>query len=173
MRSLITGILFLVFTTMAAERSFPKVNILDLKGNSVSSSSLLNKEGLTVFTFWALWCKPCIQELDNISEVYPDWQNETKVKVVAVSIDESRNASKLPTFVNGRGWSFEIMLDRNSELKRALNINNIPHMFIVAPDGRIVYTHVSYTNGDETKLLEIIKKETARLGKSTQPTTSK
>ena len=42
------------------------------------------------------------KELNAISEVYDDWQEETGVKVIAVSIDDSRNAAKVGPFANGK-----------------------------------------------------------------------
>jgi hypothetical protein len=83
------------------------------------------------------------KELNAIAEVYDDWQEETGVKVIAVSIDDSRNAAKVAPFANGKDWPFEIYLDTNSDLKRALNVNAIPHTFLLNANKEIVWQHTS------------------------------
>lgn len=165
---ILTLTLFGVFSgvlaqTKTAIRKLPEVQLKSLDGKNVSSSSVLNKDGLTVINFWATWCKPCVLELNTIKEVYGDWQKETNVKIVAVTIDDARNLAKVGPLVNGKGWEYEILLDTNADLKRALNVNNIPHTFVVNSKGDILWQHNSYAPGDEDELYEIIKKNTTRL----------
>lgn len=161
---------FFVCGAFAAQRTLPRANLLDLKGNPVSSADVLNKKGLTVVLFWALWCKPCMHELGNISDVYETWQKETGVKIVAVSEDESENASRLPATVKGHGWTYDVYQDQNGDFRRACNVNNIPFLLVVTPGGRIVYSHISYVSGDEDELYKKIKEETAFLKQSSQQT---
>ena len=76
-----------------------------------------------MISFWATWCKPCIKELDAIADVYDDWQDETGVQLVAVSIDDSRNTARVAPFVNGKGWEYTVLLDPNSDFRRAMGID--------------------------------------------------
>ena len=141
---------------MAQDANFPSVSIKDLKNKEVKSTDFLNEEGFTVISFWATWCKPCIRELNNINDLYDDLQEEVNVKVVAVSIDDARSAAKVGVFVNSKDWPFDIFLDVNSDLKRALNINNIPHSLVVDKAGRIVREHSGYLPGDEFELYDAL-----------------
>jgi peroxiredoxin len=147
----------LIFTSAFAQRQIPSVKIKDINGKTVSSDAIQNGGKPFIVSFWATWCKPCIQELNAIHEHYEDWQNETGVKVFAVSIDDARNSPKVAPFVQGRGWEFDVFIDENSDFKRAMNVNNVPHTFVFNGAGKIVSQHTSFVPGDEEKLHRELK----------------
>ena len=144
--------------TTEKARKMPTVDVKTLDGKTFSTANLSNDGKPVIISFWATWCKPCISELINISDVYPDWQKETGVKLVAVSIDDVRNAAKVKPLVNGKAWTYDVYLDQNQDLKRALNVNNVPHTFLLNGKGEIVWQHNSYAEGDEKHLYEMVKK---------------
>jgi cytochrome c biogenesis protein CcmG/thiol:disulfide interchange protein DsbE len=141
-----------------AQSKIPAVDVKKIAGENFNTSQLNNDGKPMIISFWATWCKPCVQELTAISELYEDWQKETGVKVVAISTDDSRNTARVAPFVSARDWTFEIYLDPNGDLKRALNVNNIPHTFLINGKGEVVWQHNSYTPGDEEELYELVKK---------------
>ena len=136
----------------------PNVTLKDLNGKDVNISKLSNNGKPIVITFWATWCAPCIKEHNALSDVYDDWQDETGVKIYSVSIDDSRSTAKVKPFVEGKGWDFNVLLDVNSELKRAMNVSNPPHTFLIDGKGKIVYQHTGYLEGAEEELYEEIQK---------------
>ena len=148
--------LFIFNTTLS--QKIPSVNIKTLEGKTVNTSSFENDGNPIIISFWALWCKNCIKELEAITEIYEDWQDETNVKVIAISIDDSRNTSKLKPFVNSKGWEFELYHDPNSDFKRALGVNSIPHTFLLNGKNVIVSEHIGYTDGQEEELYEKVLK---------------
>lgn len=148
----------LVMSAIMGFAQLPDVTLKDINGKSVNVSKLSNNGKPIVVSFWATWCKPCIRELKAIHEVYPDWQDETGVKVVIVSIDEAQNAQKVKPLVDGFGWEYDVLLDSNGELKRLLNIQSVPYVLVLDGKGKIVYNHTGYTDGGEEELYKIIKK---------------
>lgn len=142
----------------------PSVTLTNLKGSKINSAELSNNGNPFVISFWATWCKPCIKELSAIAEEYENWQSETGMKLIAVSIDDSRSSSQVKTLVSGKGWDFEVLLDPNSDFRRAMNVNAVPHTFIVNAGGDVVWQHTGYSEGSELEIIAILKKI-----KATQP----
>jgi cytochrome c biogenesis protein CcmG, thiol:disulfide interchange protein DsbE len=149
---------FLCFIGMAQSAQLPTVAIKDIHGTESNFSTLFNSDSDTIYivSLWATWCVPCIKELDAISENLPEWQKEVPLKLAGVSTDDSRTISRVKGFVTGRGWEFSIYTDVNSTLKRALNVSNIPFLFLIKK-GKIIYQHEGYLPGGEEALFEKIK----------------
>jgi cytochrome c biogenesis protein CcmG/thiol:disulfide interchange protein DsbE len=136
----------------------PSATIKKLDGSSVNSNTFINNGKPMIISFWATWCKPCKKELDAINEEYAELQKETGVKLIAISIDDARSSGKVVTDVKVKGWTYEVYIDENQDFKRAMNVNNVPHTFLVDGDGKIVWSHNSYAEGDEEKLFENVRK---------------
>ncbi|MBO5134936.1 MAG: TlpA family protein disulfide reductase [Bacteroidaceae bacterium] len=143
--------------TMTLHAQLPAVTLKTLEGKTVDTSTLENGGKPFIISFFATWCHPCNRELKAIHEVYPDWQDETGVKVIAVSIDQAQNIQKVKPLVDGYGWEYEVLLDPNSDFKRAMGVNLIPHVFIVDGKGNIVESRSGYTEGSESHLIEKVR----------------
>lgn len=135
----------------------PSVVIRDIDGKAVKTDTLSNNGKPFIIDFFATWCKPCNRELTAISDVYEDWQAETGVKVIAVSIDQAQNINKVKPLVDNHGWSYEVLLDPNGDFKRALGVQMIPYTLIIDGKGNIVYKHNGYTDGEEDELIEKVR----------------
>ena len=141
-----------------AVAQLPAVTIKDMKGNQVRVDTLSNGGNPFVIDFFATWCKPCNRELDAISEVYEDWQQETGMKIIAVSIDQAHNINKVKPLVDSHGWDYEVLLDPNSDFRRALGIQMIPYVIVCDGQGKIVYRHQGYADGAEEELIDEVRK---------------
>ena len=150
--------LLISFSTYSQSRTLPSIKVGTLDGNSINIQEIENDGNPIVINFWATWCKPCKKELNNISEIYEEWQDETNVKLVAISIDDSRSMSKVGPYINASDWEYDIFLDPNGELKRAMGVSTVPHTFLLNGKKEIVWQHRGYVDGDEDKLFSEIKK---------------
>ena len=139
----------------------PSVDVKTLDGKTINTSQFTNNGKPIIITFWAMWCTNCVKELKAIQDVYDDWQKETGVKVIAISIDDSKSVDKVKPFVNGKNWDYDVYLDANKDLYRALNVNQIPHTFVINGTGDVVWQHVTYTEGSENDLYKVVKEVAA------------
>lgn len=152
--------LMLTALSFAAYAQVPSVKVENAKGEVISTSEILKAGVPTVISFWSTACKPCIRELDAIFDALPDWQEEVKCQIVAVSTDDSRLLSKARSLAQGHGWNedYFLLFDKNQDFMRAMNVSVVPHVFVIDANGKVVYSHTSYVPGNENDVLNALKK---------------
>ena len=148
---------FFCLTTidLAAQNSIPDIHLKTINGVKIQPSSILNDKEFSIISFWATWCIPCINELDAINELYPSWNEDYSINVLAISTDDSRSRKRVRPLISGKNWAFEVYLDENQEFKRSLNISGIPHT-IVTYGSKIIHRRIGYSPGEEKDLINII-----------------
>ena len=140
-----------------SQSQIPNIELNAISGESVDLSTDFNEvDKLYVFSFWATWCAPCINELEAMHKKYATWKESLNVEIIAVSIDDSRTQKRVKPFLNGKGWTYNVLLDSNQELKRALSIVNVPYT-IVVKNSKIVYVSNGYSQGSEEELFNKLK----------------
>ncbi len=145
MRTVILGIfgvvvgfvLFQSFTKDAAVvkagDTAPDFKLKTLSGETVQLSDY---RGQGVFlNFWATYCKPCEEEMPYIENQYQAFKDEG-VKVLAVDVGE--NALTVSSFVERKGMTFPVLMDKREELLDAYGIGPIPVTFLVDENGKVV-----------------------------------
>ena len=146
---------------VAAQQVLPNVKVENAKGELISTTAVLQGKP-AIISFWGVTCKPCLTELNAINEVMEDWKKEADFQVIAVSIDDSRFTSRARSMAKGYNWQFTCLFDKNQDLKRAMNVNLTPQVFVVDGKGNVVYSHTGYVPGNEEELFEKIKEISAR-----------
>lgn len=149
-----------LFGVSYASAQLPSVQLKDINGKTIDTATLNNDGKPYVISFFATWCKPCLRELRAINELYADWQDETGMKLIAISTDEAQNVHKVKPLVDSEGFEYDVLLDSNQDLQRALGIQMIPYVMIIDGDGNIVETRNGYTDGSEAHIIEKIRELT-------------
>jgi len=146
----------LTFSLTVVSQGLPDVTIQTLKKQSIKASELTH-DGPMVVSFWATWCKPCISELDAMADYHEDLVADANLRMVAISIDNARTSARVAPFVASRGWNYDVYIDANSDLRRAMGVNNVPHTFLLNAQGEIVWESNRYVPGEEEVLVEQIE----------------
>ncbi len=158
-RLIFSAIAIIATITSLSAQNLPNAKVQNEAGRTIETTNWVDGETPFILSFWSTTCKPCIKELDTITENYEDWNDECPFRVIAVSIDDSRSVARAKALTRGRGWSdyFTLAYDVNSDFKRALNVVSVPQVFIFDREGKMVYSHTGYTPGNEVELFERIK----------------
>lgn len=154
-----TLLILLTFINLVvySQHQLPNVKLKNLKGELVNTNTdFQKKDVLYVYSFWATWCAPCVQELDAISDVYGDWKQKLNVEIIAVSVDDSRTEKRVKPMINGKGWEYTVLLDTNQEFKRSLSIANVPYT-VVVKNNEIVFVQNGHSPGGESEFFEKLK----------------
>lgn len=125
-----------------------------IDGQKVELSKLYGK-GPILISFWATWCKPCIEEMVELNKIYEELKDKG-FNLIAISTDNEKTISKVKPFIKSRGYNFTVLLDTNSEVARKYYAQQIPFSVLLDKDGKVVQTHLGYKKGDEKKLREKI-----------------
>jgi peroxiredoxin len=140
-----------------AQKQLPDLQLNNIEGKSFSlKKDFAEKDKLYVFSFWATWCQPCIQELEEMNELQEAWKQAVNMEIIAVSTDDARTQKRVTPLVKGKDWNYNVLLDTNQDFKRFLSIVNIPYT-IVVKNGEIVHVQNGYVPGSESELFEKMK----------------
>ncbi|MDC1326923.1 TlpA family protein disulfide reductase [Ulvibacter sp.] len=141
---------------MLSQNELPSIDLTTTEGKKISLQEAATSDSIVIVSLWATWCVPCLKELDAISEVWDEWQDETNVELLAISIDDSRTVKRVKPLINGKGWDYTILLDTNNDLKRALGASTVP-LTLLVKNNKIIFRHSGYSPGYESELFEKIK----------------
>jgi cytochrome c biogenesis protein CcmG/thiol:disulfide interchange protein DsbE len=155
--TLFFSLVMLAGALSAQNKTLPTANVKTPEGQTINVKDLAPEGKITVFSFWATWCKPCIAELDAIKDLYPEWKEKYNVEFVAVSVDDARTSARIKTVAANKGWEYTIVNDASKEFQTAMNVSNPPLTVLVNQKGEIIFEHLGYTSGDELELEEKIK----------------
>jgi peroxiredoxin len=135
-------------------RKGPNFKIENLEGDIVELDAELG-EGPILLSFWATWCKPCIEELREFKKLYNEFKDRG-FKMFAISTDDERTVAKVKPLVKSKDYNFPVLLDTNSDVARLYYAQAMPFSVILNEEGYIVYSHLGYMRGDELKVRETI-----------------
>jgi len=152
-RRLLQACLALALCAPAPAGPAPSFTLKQLDGARFNLDDHL-KQQVIVLDFWATWCVPCtkaLKKLQELRERHPD------VLVLAVAIDDGRTLAQVGPYVQGRGFSFTVLLDPDASVCRVFNPQGgVPYTVVIDKQGSMVYNHSGYLPGDEQELFSAV-----------------
>lgn len=162
MKQLILLIAFALFSSFVLVdhdgRKLPSVKVKSLKGIEVDIATFTNNNKPILILVMEVTCKTSVSELSEIADLYDEWQKETGVKIIGISIDDTRSSPKLASMIVSKDWPFEFYTDVNQDFKRAMNIPYCPFCFVVDGKGNVVWQKGGYVSGDEDIIFDVLNK---------------
>jgi len=158
---LLAVLIIIISLNINAQQKAPNFKLEDLNGEYVELRNLLG-DGPLLISFWATWCKPCVEELNEYKKLYSEYKSKG-FNIIAISTDDEKTVAKVKPFVKSKNYNFTVLLDTNSEVARKYYVQNVPYTFLLDEKGNIVYSHLGYKRGDE---LQVKKKVEALLSSS-------
>jgi cytochrome c biogenesis protein CcmG/thiol:disulfide interchange protein DsbE len=160
MKSFISLLVFIsIFNLTFSQNDIPSTQLTSMDGDNVNSDEVFAAGQPILLVFWATWCTHTSTGLTTIQDDYfDDWKEQFNIKVVAVSVDDAKSSNRVPLVANTKGWEFDIFLDLNGDLKRAMGVNNAPFVFLLDSEGKIIWQQNAYNEGDEERIEEELSK---------------
>lgn len=156
--------LFIVFISLVSYsqnedelsgKSAPNFKLINLEGKYVELSKEIGK-GPILLSFWATWCKPCLEEMVEYNSIYEQYK-EKGFNLIAISTDTEKSVAKVKPYIKSKGYEFSVLLDTNNDIARKYYAQQMPYTVLIDKKGNIVYSHLGYMKGDEKKVESLIQ----------------
>jgi thiol-disulfide isomerase/thioredoxin len=114
-----------------------------------AAQSLADLGGEVVWVnFWATWCLPCRRELPDIQKLY-DEKRDDGLRVLLVNVED--NADDAIAFLEERGVSMPVVLDRDGDLYRDYGLRGLPDSFFIDADGNVAALQYGFLTEEQAR----------------------
>ncbi len=165
-RTLFVAVCFLLLGFLPASLALAAPGVADwtlgtADGGTVNFHAKL-AEGPVVMNFWATWCKPCLKEMPHLNRLAGEYKG--RVTFLSVNTDNSKSVAKVAPMLSSKGFDNLIVpLDTGAEVASQLQVAGIvPFLIVFDSDGREIYRHVGYKEGDEEELAHFLSELVSR-----------
>ncbi len=117
-------------------------------------------ERYAIVTFFHSTCKPCYKQIDAIMANYHQWRDQVDFDVFVICCDDERTQEKAAESIVKRSWNnyFDFFLDNDGEFQKKMNVQAVPHLFVIDKNCNILYEKVGFAEGDEYDILNALIK---------------
>lgn len=149
--ALLTGCSSTAGGTAAPASGGLDITLPDLQGAMVSPATQA-EDDVVLLAFWATWCQPCQQELSKMNKMYGGMKSRG-LEIYAISIDGPDTAAQVGPWVQREGYSFPVLLDRETQVLTRFNPRgDLPYYVVLDASGRPIKEHQGYMTGDMEEL---------------------
>lgn len=150
-------------------KDFPSFILNGAGGTTVDTREFGSNNQPVLLFFWTTWCHHSREGLEIIQDEFlDDWGRDYGLRMIGISIDDARNSVKVWPYVASQGWEFENYHDENSDLKRALGVNDPPQIILFSEAGKVIFQKQGYAAGDEEIINDKLKATKLREVKDVQ-----
>jgi peroxiredoxin len=118
-------------------KSAPDFTLRSAEGQEVRLSDYRGKKAV-ILAFWASWCGPCRMEMPSLESFYKK-NRQKNVVLLAVSIDQNPEAAR--EYAREHNLPFPVLIDQDSKTAESYDVEGIPSVFVVDPQGQVRFFH--------------------------------
>ncbi|MDZ7331879.1 MAG: TlpA family protein disulfide reductase [candidate division KSB1 bacterium] len=113
------------------------------------------RQHVVIISFFATWCEPCHKEIEELTEVLGEFENQP-IKVLLIDLKEEK--STVESFLKGRNYPGIILLDKYGVAAKSYGVTTIPRSFVVNRDGKLVWQAEGYQQDFRQQIRSVLNK---------------
>jgi thiol-disulfide isomerase/thioredoxin len=122
-------------------------------GDGVEHSLRDYRGSIVVMDFWASWCGPCLAAMPGLQRLHEQYQGKP-VHILGLNMSEPLDPVE---FMRENGWTYGLMVEAD-DVANTYEVQGIPSIFAVGPDGKIIFRAGGYSPDLEEKLAAAIER---------------
>jgi cytochrome c biogenesis protein CcmG, thiol:disulfide interchange protein DsbE len=116
-------------------------------GDTLTMPHINKVRQTVVISFWATWCKPCMNEMPQIIAITEQHKTDS-IKIFCISIDKEGILVVRP-FLQDKGWTQQVLLDPYAKTAERYGVKSLPALFVIDPRGVIRYASSGFEEGTD------------------------
>jgi peroxiredoxin/cell division septation protein DedD len=130
----------------------PEFTVTDIYGNNFSLSDFRGK--VLFIEFFTTWCSICKDEIPDLKTIRNNF-TEQELAMISLSFDD--NNTQLIDYKNTYGIYWPVAYCSWTHVYNAYEVPGVPTMFVISPEGEIVYKHSG--NFDPNEIIQKITEQ--------------
>lgn len=107
--------------------------------------------------FWAVWCGPCVKQMPALKQLNVKYRDHPQFALISLSLDKRIAHAREHVETHRLDWNHGFLGQNNAPLLDQYGVPEIPALFVIAPDGRLVLRHATLES-----VAEMLRKELGR-----------
>ncbi len=116
--------------------AFQNFSLSDFSGARYDFEKVVKSSKVTILSFWASWCEPCLKELVELKDVYEKYYTDG-LRIVTINIDSRYDLMKAKRFTLQNKLKYIMLYDGSGEVKKKYKVESLPQMFIFDSNGNL------------------------------------
>lgn len=110
----------------------PSFSIIDSDANKISSENTKGK--IVVLNFWFIACKPCVQEIPELNEVYERFKDNDEVVFASITFDDKKEVQE---FLTKHPIHYPLVTNE-TKIAKDFQVNGFPTNIVIDKNGNII-----------------------------------